>query len=436
MLRNSFRRAARLGAIVGPVAIIVGAVPGAKPAVVPCAPGNAGLTLPPGFCATLFAEKIGAPRHMVVAPNGDVLVIGNSYAPEPGSPRESGSLTLLRDADGDGKAEVIKKLASGSGSGIALTNGYLYSSTGTNIVRYRYAPGQMELGPQDTIISDLATRGHSAYNFVVVGATLYMNVGSRTNSCQEPDRTPGAKGVDPCVELETRAGIWAFDAAKHGQKPADGVRFATGIRNSVSLTVNPRDGSLWATMHGRDGLQVPPVGQWTFSNEYGAENPAEQVNHIVKGADFGWPYCYFSNEEHKLVTAPEYGGDGKTTDRCVGKTLPEYAFPGHWAPNDMMFYTGAGFPARYKDGAFIAFHGSWNRAPLPQAGFKLVFLPMKGGKAAAHETFADGFAPAGAASDFDKRVHRPTGLAQGIDGSIYVADDVGGNVYKISYKGK
>ena len=437
MSRLSIRSAASAVVVVLLVAIVA-ALPAGRSAAAPCAPDNAGLTLPPGFCATIFAEKVGAPRHMVVAPNGDLLVIGNSYAtsPEPNTPRQPGSLMLLRDADGDGKAEVVKKLAPGSGSGIALANGYLYTSSSTNIVRYTYATGQMDVGTPDTIVTEIATQGHSAYNFVIVGTTLYMNVGSRTNSCQEPDRKAAAKGMDPCVELETRAGIWAFDANKKGQKPADGVRFATGIRNSVSLTVNPRDNSLWAVMHGRDGLQAPPVGQWTFSNEYGAENPAEQLNHITKGADFGWPYCYFSTAEHKLVTAPEYGGDGKKSDRCVGKNVPEYAFPAHWAPNDLLFYTGKQFPARYKDGSFVAFHGSWNRAPLPQAGYKIVFLPAKGGKAQPHEVFADGFSPAGLPSEFDKRVHKPTGLAQGTDGSLYVADDAGGNIYKISYKGK
>ncbi len=159
------------------------------------------------------------------------------------------------------------------------------------------------------------------------------------------------------------------------------------------------------------------------------------MNHILKGDDFGWPYCYWSNDEHKLVTAPEYGGDGKQATRCATRKQPVYAFPGHWAPNDMMFYTGKQFPAEYRNGAFIAFHGSWNRAPLPQQGFRVVFLPMTGDKASAHRDFATDFSANGGAGK-DGRLHRPTGLAQGTDGSLYIADDVGGTVYKISYKGK
>lgn len=406
----------------------------ARARTVACDPDNASLTLPPGFCATVFASNLGAPRHMVVAPNGDLLVIGNPYATnaEAGGARSGGSLTLLRDINGDGKAELIKQLKPGSGSGIALANGYLYTSAGRSIVRYKYAAGDTALGAADTVISGFATGGHTAYNFVIVGSRLYMNVGSHTNACQPPDldRKGKAPGVDPCTELESRAGVWTFDANKLGQHPSDGVRFATGMRNSVSLTVDRRDNTLWATMHGRDQLN-----DWGFTDDYSAENPGEQVNHIMKGADFGWPYCYFSTEEKKLVNAPEYGGDGKQDSRCTSRAKPVYVFPGHWAPNDMMFYTGSQFPARYKAGAFVAFHGSWNRAPKPQQGFRVAFLPMKASKIGPYEDFALDFSNAGGPGK-DGHLHRPTGLAQGRDGSLYVADDVGGTIYKISYRGK
>ncbi len=401
---------------------------------VPCDGDNAHLTLPPGFCATIFADTLGAPRHMVVASNGDLLVIGNPYRTnaEAGGAPTGGSLMLLRDTKGSGKADVIRKLKPGSGSGIALANGFLYTSAGTAVVRYKYSAGDEALGAADTIVTGFAQGGHTAYNFVVMGNTIYMNVGSRTNACQPPDldRRGKAPGVDPCVELDSRAGVWTFDANRVGQHPADGVRFATGMRNSVSLTVNLRDHTLWATMHGRDQLS-----DWGFSDDYNAENPAEQVNHILKGDNFGWPYCFWSTAESKLVTAPEYGGDGKQSSRCAAAKRPEYAFPGHWAPNDMMFYTGSQFPATYKDGAFIAFHGSWNRAPRPQQGFRVVFLPMVGGKTGPYQDFAVDFSDAGGPGR-DGRLHRPTGLAQGTDGSLYIADDVGGTIYKVSYKGK
>ncbi|MEA3246524.1 MAG: PQQ-dependent sugar dehydrogenase, partial [Gemmatimonadota bacterium] len=365
---------------------------------------------------------------------GDLLIVGNATGGR-GAPRSPGAIYLLRDANGDGKAETVRKLAEASGSGIALANGYLYSSSGLSIVRYAYRAGQTTLGAPDTIVTDFATGGHSAYNFVIAGGTLYMNVGSRSNACEPGSRAAQTPGVDPCVELETRAGIWAFDANRKGQKPADGTRFATGIRNSVALTVNPADQTLWVTMHGRDGLQPPPAGLWPgHDDRYGAENPGEQVNHVLKGDDFGWPYCYWSMDEKKLVTAPEYGGDGKKADRCAGKKNPVYAFPGHWAPNDMMFYTGSQFPAEYRSGAFVAFHGSWNRAPLAQQGYRVAFLPLQGDRAGTHRDFATGFSKDGMPGT-DGRIHRPTGLAQGTDGSLYVSDDVAGTIYKVSYRG-
>jgi glucose/arabinose dehydrogenase len=304
-MRTSISRSRRAGFVV--VATLVVAATGARgwhARPVPCDPDNANLTLPPGFCATVFADKVGAPRHMVVAPNGDLLVIGNPFATnaEAGGARSGGSLMLLRDTKGDGKAGFVKRLKPGSGSGIALADGYLYTSAGPSIVRYQYATGDTVLGAPDTIVSGFATGGHTAYNFQVIGSTIYMNVGSHTNACQpaELDRKGKAAGVDPCTELESRAGVWTFDANKTGQRASDGVRYATGMRNSVSLTVNPRDNTLWATMHGRDQLS-----DWGFTDDYNAENPGEQVNHILKGDDFGWPYCYFSTEEKKLVTAPE-----------------------------------------------------------------------------------------------------------------------------------
>jgi glucose/arabinose dehydrogenase len=193
-------------------------------------------------------------------------------------------------------------------------------------------------------------------------------------------------------------------------------------------------------MHGRDQLAM----NWGFDDVYNAENPGEELLQIKDGDDFGWPYCYYSTVEKKLVLAPEYGGDGKQVGRCADKKGPVYAFPGHWAPNALLFYTGTQFPASYRGGAFVVFHGSWNRAPLVQDGFRVSFLPLKNGTpTGAPVTFADGFA-----TEFFKgnqkadpapasvRNHRPTGIAQGPDGSVYVTDDLSGTVYRISYRGK
>jgi glucose/arabinose dehydrogenase len=172
---------------------------------------------------------------------------------------------------------------------------------------------------------------------------------------------------------------------------------------------------------------------------YNAENPAEELLQVNRGDDFGWPYCYYATDEHHLVLGPEYGGDGKKTGDCARKKEPVTVFPAHWAPNALFFYTGSMFPARYKGGAFIAFHGSWNRAPEPQAGYNVVFQPLNAEKpAGSYEVFADGFAPNVASGRTAPAggAHRPTGFAQGPDGALYLSDDAGGRIYKIVYTGK
>lgn len=430
---NAMRASLVLGAALATSLSVATRGPHGAPA---CDPNNAGLTLPDGFCATLFADSLGAPRHLVVAPNGDVLV--NTQArrgPDPNA-ANPGGVYILRDADGDGKAEIKRRAADAAGTGIAIANGYVYATNGVGVVRYAYRAGALELGKTaDTIVKDMPTGGHTAYNFVVDGSRLFLTVGSRTNSCQERDRQNESKGIDPCTELESRAGIWVFSSEKPGQTAADGRRYATGIRNAVALTRRPGDNALYVVQHGRDQL----FQNWPkfFDERESAENPAEEFMRVSEGDDFGWPYCFYSNDLKKKVLAPEYGGDGKEVGRCAEKKGPIYAFPGHWAPNDVLFYTGTSFPAAYRGGVFIAFHGSWNRAPLPQGGFKVVFLPMTGQRAAGDfSVFADGFAPQlTAPSDPTRpmRLSRPAGLAQGTDGSIYVADDTGGKIWKISY---
>jgi glucose/arabinose dehydrogenase len=275
-----------------------------------------------------------------------------------------------------------------------------------------------------------SARSHAAKSLALSpdGRTLFVNVGSPSNSCQVTDRTLESPGQDPCPELATRAGVWRFDANTRRQTQADGKRFATGIRNAVALGLDP-SGRLWAAQHGRDqlGQNWPKL----YTLEQSAEKPSEELFPVREGDDFGWPYCYHDPALGHRVLAPEYGGDGKTVGRCAEKRAPALAFPAHWAPDGLTFSTGAQFPERYRGGVFIAFHGSWNRAPLPQQGFRVAFVPFREGKpVGGYETFADGFWR----EDGSGPKHRPVGVAQGPDGSLYITDDAAGRIWRVMYK--
>ncbi|HJQ21096.1 MAG TPA: PQQ-dependent sugar dehydrogenase [Gemmatimonadaceae bacterium] len=392
-----------------------------------CAPDNGGLKLPAGFCATLFADSLSAPRHMVVAPNGDLIVAVRSTQQVPGG------IVALRDANGDGKADQRSKTGSFNATEVRLLGNYLYTENTSAILRYPWRDGSLEpSGPPDTIVAGLPIMGHAAKTFVIYNGQLLVNQGSRTNSCQENDRFKESKGIEPCPELAERAGIWRYSAERKGQTLKDGERYATGVRNAVAMAIEPRTNELYVMQHGRDQLG----DNWPalFNSQKSAETPSEELLHIRKGADYGWPYCYFDGSMGSLVLAPEYGGDGRQTGRCASKQAPVGTFPAHWAPDGMLFYTGSELPARFRNGAFIAFHGSWNRSPEPQAGFRVVFQPMASGKAqGAFETIVDGFVDAGGKPT--ELGGRPCGIAQGRRGELYVSDDAKGRIWRIEYVG-
>lgn len=396
-----------------------------------CDPDNAGLTLPEGFCALVVADSLPRARHLTVASNGDVFVATGQTRDEP----DAGGVVALRDSDGDGAADRRVAFGGDVGDDVEFRGDYLYYSTHSTVMRYPWVAGSLEpAGPADTVVRDLpATRSHQAKS-IALGSdgALYVNIGSPSNSCQVSDRTVGSPGKDPCDELDTRAGIWRFDANLIGQTQADGSRYATGLRNTVALTIHPVSGMLYGVVHGRDQLST----NWPdyFNDRQSAEKPSEKLVAIESGDDFGWPYCYHDPELGHLVLAPEYGGDGATVGRCETIEEPLLGLPAHWAPDGIVFYTGQQFPDRYRGGAFIAFHGSWNRAPEPQGGYNVVFVPFDGAEPVGDwEVFADGFA--GGTVDPRGAAHRPVGVAEGPDGSLYVSDDSGGRIYRIVYRG-
>jgi glucose/arabinose dehydrogenase/mono/diheme cytochrome c family protein len=439
-------RGAAIAAAAAAIVLAAGAWPGqaaaqATPAAA-CPGGDTGITLSPGFCATVFADNLGHVRHLAVTADGTLYAntwSGRYYHND--TPPPGGFLLALKDSGGTGHADVVKRFGEGvsdgaaGGTGIAVYNHAIYAEVNDRIVRYPLQAGEIVPSSKpETILSGMPLTGdHPMHPFVIdANGSLYVDLGSATNSCQSENRMPDSAGIKPCTELETRAGTWRYDANKTGQTFSPAERFTTGLRNGEGFAFDAA-GQLFATQHGRDQLSQ----NWPklYDVEQGAEQPAEEIVQLRQGGDYGWPECYYDRKQNRLVLAPEYGGDGgKTAGVCAEKLAPVAAFPGHWAPNDLLIYHGTEFPEAYRDGAFVAFHGSWNRAPLAQAGYNVVFQPMAEGKASApYIVFADGFA--GAHVDPGRAAFRPTGLAMGPDGALYISDDVHGRIWRVTYQG-
>jgi glucose/arabinose dehydrogenase len=402
------------------------ALRGATPA---CDPDNGGIKLPEGFCALVVADGLGAARHMAVAPNGDLYVA--TQARRPGAP----ALWALRDTDGDGRMDLKEGFGEApGGTGIALRNGYLYVASPTAVVRYKMTAGQLKPAEApETVVGGLpAARQHEDKTLAFDGSGgMYVNVGAPSNACQSPDRRPKVPGQDPCPLLDQHGGIWKFDENKTGQTQATGTRYATGFRQMVALAWH--DDALYVAMNNRD--QLDTLWPDLFKAEDNAERPAEPLYRVRAGANFGWPYCFYDYTQNKLVLNPEYGGDGQRVGRCSGFDLPVAVFPAHWAPVDLMFYTGTQFPARYRGGALIAFHGSWNRAPMPQDGYNVTLQPFAGGKPSGKfEVFASGFAGKSPLMLPNEATYRPDGVAQAPDGSLFISDSQKGRIWRVLYR--
>lgn len=390
-------------------------------------PNNLGLVLPQGFKALQVADGIGRARHIAVNNQGDVYV-------KLSRAKDGKSILVLKDSNGDGKADNVTGFGTFGGTGITIKDNYLYASSDSEVFRYQLDARQQVINPNapEKIITGLLfRRQHESKSVVLDNAgNIYVNIGAPSNSCQEQDRAKGSKGIMPCPLLDYAAGIWQFKADKPNQQFSTGVRYATGLRNVVGLDWNTTNNHLFVMQHGRDGLydMFPEF----YNEQQGAELPAECMYELNKGDDAGWPYIYYDQQQKKKMLAPEYGGDGKKTggEKAIE---PAYAFPGHLAPNGLLFYTGTMFPEKYRNGAFIAFHGSWNRTPQ-QKGYFVAFVPFKDGKPSGEwEIFADNFALTQNIASANEAKHRPCGLAQGPDGSLYVSDDVTGRIYRIFY---
>jgi glucose/arabinose dehydrogenase len=380
------------------------------------------------------ADKLGNLRHVAVAANGDTYVTLSGRG-------DKGGVLALRDANNDGKFELQEHFGENSLTGIGIRNGYLYVAGFNTVTRYKLTPGTLKpTGAAEIVVDGLpGVQQHGDKGLAFDGkGGLYLNVGAPSNACQQRDRQAGSPGQDPCPILEKNAGVWRFDENKLGQKQEDGKKYATGMRQMPAVGWGPKGtsmDSLYIAMNSRDQMDVMWPGKFTAQDN--SEKPAEPLWRADKeGLNFGWPYCFWDYTLKKFVTMPEYGGDGKSSDKCGSFTPPAAAFPGHWAPVAVGFHDGkGGWPAKYKSGIFIAFHGSWNRAQQ-QAGYNVTFQPLgKDGKAAGnYEVFANGFTGKATIATPNDAMYRPDGLAEMPDGSLLITDSEKGRIWRVMVK--
>ncbi|WP_439582347.1 PQQ-dependent sugar dehydrogenase [Dyadobacter bucti] len=406
-------------------------------------PDNGGLTTPAGFETLVVADSTGLARHITVNSNGDIYVKLRYFGKG-----QQGGTVALRDTNGDGKADIIKNFGnypdqSSLANGITIRNNYLYFSSSLVVYRSKLIPGQLLPDEKVEVIlkddHEHGTHWHITKPMAFDNkGNMYVPFGAPSDACQDmvnsPGGKPGSAGVMPCPDLEKHGGIWKFSADKPNQTQADGSLYATGLRSIVGMRWNNADESLYAVVHGRDNLHRLFPG--LFSSWQSAVLPSEEFVKVQQGTNVGWPYYYYDQMKGKKMLNPEYGGDGKKEGEGNKYQNPIMGFPGHWAPNDVLFYQGNQFPDRYKNGAFIAFHGSTNRAPYPQAGYFVAFVPFVNGKPSGKwEVFADGFAGVDPIINVSDAKARPMGLAEGPDGSLYITDSRKGKIWRIMFKG-
>ncbi|MBX2921688.1 MAG: c-type cytochrome [Chitinophagaceae bacterium] len=398
-------------------------------------PDNGGLFIPGGFEAVVVADSVGPARHLAVSKNGDIYVKLTKGALHSGN-------VALRDVNNDGKADSISYFGDyqekrGYGpTAMRIYNDYLYFSTRGAIYRNKLTPGKLVPESRiELVLTDDYKIEHIAKPLAFDdNGHMYVGFGSISNVCQVVNREPGSLGQDPCAELAEHAGVWRFDANKTNQTKQDGIRYATGIRSIIAMDWNHKVNDLFALQHGRDDLNRTWPSLYTAWQN--AMLPSEEFFKVEEGMDGGWPYYYYDQIQNKKLLSPEYGGDGKKEGNGAVYAQPLIGFPGHWAPNDLLFYTGNQFPERYKNGAFIAFHGSAGRTPYPQSGYFICFVPFSNGAPSGPwEIFADGFAGKDTIVSSNEAVHRPMGLAMGPDGSLYISDDVKGKIWRVMFKG-
>jgi glucose/arabinose dehydrogenase len=381
-------------------------------------PQDTSLQLPPGFTATIIATGLDGARHLAVTRQGGIYVKLSRL-------KEGKGIYYLQDTNGDGVLKVQFGFGDYPGTGIFIKDNYLYASSNDDVYRYSLNnkgevinPGQPE-----KIVTGLVNRNRDNSKSIAIDdhQNLYVNCGSYSTSCLVNGSS--LQGPMPCPLLDSVGGIWKFKTNRLNQGYKDGSRYATGFKNVVGLDWNRHTNSLFIMQHGRD--QLNSLFPELYSKEQSNSQPAETMYELHAGSDGGWPYIYYDGKLHKKILAPEYGGDGVKEGGATAQN-PVADFPAHLAPNGLLFYTGKNFPAKYRNGAFIAFHG---KSPEMQKGYLVGFVPFNKNKPSGEwEIFADHF------SSDPTYQPKPCGLAQGPDGSIFVTDDAKGNIYQVRYK--
>jgi glucose/arabinose dehydrogenase len=369
-----------------------------------------------GFAVAAYAEGLDHPRWVYALPNGDVLVAETNAPPKPEDGKgikgwamkkvmkragaavpSANRITLLRDADGDGKAETRTVFLEGLNSpfGMALVGNTLYVANTDAVLRFPYRSGETKIESKGEKVADLPggpLNHHWTKNLIASpdGKRLYATVGSNSNAAEN--------GID---KEERRAAILEID-------PASGATrlFASGLRNPNGMGWQPHSGALWTVVNERD--------------ELGSDLVPDYLTSVKDGGFYGWPYSYYGRNVDQRVKPPR-------PDLVEKAIVPDYALGSHVAPLGMAFYAGKLFPESFAGGAFIGEHGSWNRKPL--SGYRVVFVPFKDGRPSASPPMdiLTGFV------DVDgKAMGRPVGVAVDGKGALLVADDVGNVIWRVT----
>ena len=366
--------------------------------------------VPQGFTATLFASGLAHPRRLLVLPNGDVIV----------AEQKAGYLTLLRDHDGDGKADWIERHAEGFNGpyGLAWRDGDVLVADQDGIWKVPHRVGALRPGrtseqkaadvppeqrkPTPRVVGEDMITKKGVFGIVQGHANRHLAIDPRSGAMFVGVGSSGNIGVEP----EVKATIQRFEADGSGQ-----ATYASGTRNPTALAFQPETGDLYAVVQERDGL--------------GDRLVPDYLIRVEKDAFYGWPYSYIGKN-------PQPGFAAMRPDKVQAAVMPDLLFEAHSSTMDLVFYTGDQFPPEYRGSAFVALKGSWNRSE--PTGYKVVRVPFKDGRPQGeYENFMAGFWVGGI--DRAEVWGRPAALALAKDGSLLVADDTGGTIWRIAYTG-